>query len=168
MTLYDLPRSYSYSYNISLIKEPRWAVSQTEKMKNNSYYHSMQNVLPFHWPKARHVTGKQWSAHAQCRLTVFGLSVWLQIMFYSCDLSCVRNGRSPRFPKIFIKKQTWFRMIKQLLIPWFVSVSQINYFFQSSASANNWSRFWQIVIFFSTLPIIVNYFSMQKAAGHRR
>ena len=43
----------------------------------------MQNVLPFHWPKARHVTGKQWSAHAQCRLTVFALSVWLQII-YSC------------------------------------------------------------------------------------
>ena len=82
MTLYDFPRSYSY--NISLIKEPRSAVSQTEKMKNNSYYYSMQNVLPFHWPKARHVTGKQWSAHVQCRLTVFGLSVWLQIMFYSC------------------------------------------------------------------------------------
>ena len=37
--------------------------------------------------------------------------------------SCVKNGRSLRFPKIFIKKQTnnWWSNDK-----WFVSVSQIN------------------------------------------
>ena len=87
----------------------------------------MQNVLPFHWPKARHVTGKQWPADAQCRLTVFGLSVWLQIMFYSCVnettlfsflRSLLREKRKiASLPEDIHYKQTWFRMIKQLLIP---------------------------------------------------
>ena len=71
--------------------------------------------------------------------------------------SCVKKGRSLRFPKIFIKKQTWWSNDKTIIelgyrkISWFVSVSQINYLPQPSASANNWSaRHWQITIFCST------------------
>ena len=28
-------------------------------VNNNDYYHSMQMFLPFHWPRAHHVTCKQ-------------------------------------------------------------------------------------------------------------
>ena len=75
---------------------------------------------------------------------MFGLSVWLQIIFYTCVketmlfsflLSLLReNGRSLRFPRIFMKKKNKLvdRMIKQLLKSVIakyrvVSVSQINY-----------------------------------------
>ena len=89
--------------------------------------------------------------------------VWLQIIFCSCvnettrDRSCVKKGRSLRFAKIFLKKQTRWSNDKTIIelgyrkISWFVSVSQINYLPQPSASANNWSaRHWQITIFCST------------------
>ena len=87
---------------------------------------------------------------------------WLQILFCSCiietalfsflrSLLC-KNGRSLRFPKIFLKKQTRWSNDKTIIelgyrkISWFVSVSQINYYLpQPLASANNWSaRHWQI------------------------
>ena len=69
---------------------------------------------------------------------------------------CVKKGRSLRFPKIFIKKQTWWSNDKAIIelgyhnIWWFASVSHINYLPQPSASATNWSaRRWQITMFFS-------------------
>ena len=72
-------------------------------------------------------------------------SVWLQIIFFSCIKETVpfsflrsllhENGRSLRFPRIFIKKKQtqWLndKIIIELSyckISWFVSVSQINYF----------------------------------------
>ena len=98
-----------------------------------------------------------------CSCAMSSNCVWLQIIFCSCvnettrDRSCVKKGRSLRFPKIFIKKQTWWSNDKTIIelgyrkISWFVSVSQINYLPQPSASANNWSaRHWQITIFCST------------------
>ena len=55
------------------------------------------------------ITAYKWSAHVQCRPTV-----WLQIIFCSCVKETVlfsflrsllrENGRSLRFPRIFIKK----------------------------------------------------------------
>ena len=75
----------------------------------------------------------------------------------SCDRSWGENGRPLRFPRIFIKKQTRWSNDKTIIelgyrkISWFVSVSQINYLPQPSASANTWSvRHRQITIFCST------------------
>ena len=103
---------------------------------------------------------KLWCAHAfNC--------FWLQILFCSCvnettlfsflRLLLHENGRLLRFPKIFLKKQTRWSNDKTIIelgyckISLFVSVSQINYLPQPSASANNWSaRHWQIMIFCST------------------
>ena len=98
-----------------------------------------------------------------CSCAMSSNCVWLQIIFCSCvnettrDRSCVKKGRSLRFPKIFIKKQTWWSNDKTIIelgyrkISWFASVSHINYLPQPSASANNWSaRHWQITIFCST------------------
>ena len=52
-----------------------------------------------------------------CSCAMLSNCVWLQIiscscvnetpLSLSCDRSSVKNGRSLRFPKIFIKKQTW-------------------------------------------------------------
>ena len=91
---------------------------------------------------------------------------WLQITFCSCVNETVlfsflqsllrENGRSLRLPKIFIKKQTRWSNGKKTFelgyrkISRFVSVSQINYLHQPSASH------WQIRIFFLT-------FSSRKA-----
>ena len=73
-----------------------------------------------------------------CSCAMSSNCVWLQIIFCSCvnettrDRSCVKKGRSLRFPKIFIKKQTWWSNDKTIMelsyrkISWFVSVSQIN------------------------------------------
>ena len=93
--------------------------------------------------------------------------VWLQIIFCTCVKETVlfsflrsllrENGRSLRFPRIFIKKQTRWSNDKTIIelgyrkISWFISVSQINYLPQPSASANTWSvRHRQITIFCST------------------
>ena len=92
---------------------------------------------------------------------------WLQILFcssvnetalFSFLRSLLRgNGRSLRFPKIFLKKQTRWSNYKTVIelgyrkISWFVSVSQINYLPKPKAEANNWStRYWKITIFCST------------------
>ena len=77
--------------------------------------------------------------------------VWLQIIFCSCVKETVlffflrslflENGRLLRFPRIFIKKQTRWSNDKAIIelgyreVSWFVSVSQINYLPQPSASA---------------------------------
>ena len=93
--------------------------------------------------------------------------IWLQIILCTCVKETVlfsflrsllsENGRSLRFPRIFIKKQTRWSNDKTIIelgyrkISWFVSVSQINYLPQPSASANTWSvRHRQITIFCST------------------
>ena len=129
---------------------------------NNGHYHSMQFFLfigrqPTTW------TSNNCLQIMSCSCAMLSNCVWLQIIFCSCvnettrDRSCVKKGRSLRFPKIFIKKQTWWSNDKTIIelgyrkISWFVSVSQINYLPQPSASANNWSaRHWQITIFCST------------------
>ena len=98
-----------------------------------------------------------------CVCAMLSNCVWLQIIFCSCvkettrDRSWVKKGRSLRFPKIFIKKQTWWSNDKTIIelgyrkISWFASVSHINHLPQPLASANNWSaRHWQITIFCST------------------
>ena len=129
---------------------------------NNGHYHSMQIFLfigrqPTTW------TSNNCLQIMSCSCAMLSNCVWLQIIFCSCvkeatrDRSWVKKGRSLRFPKIFIKKQTWWSNDKTIIelgyrkISWFVSVSQINYLPQPSASANNWSaRHWQITIFCST------------------
>ena len=80
--------------------------------------------------------------------------VWLQIIFCTCVKETVlfsflqsllhENGRSLRFPRYSLKKGTWWSNDKAIIIElghcrisWFVSVSQINYLPQPSASANN-------------------------------
>ena len=67
-----------------------------------------------------------------------------------CDRSCVKRGRSLRFPKIVVKKQTWWSNDKTIIklgyrkISRFASVSNINYLPKPKAEANNWSaRHWQ-------------------------
>ena len=98
-----------------------------------------------------------------CSCAMPSNSVWLQIKFCACVKETVlfsflrsllrENGRSLRFPRIFIKKQTRWSNDKTIIelgyskISWFVSVSQINY----SPKPNNWSaRHRQITIFCST------------------
>ena len=129
---------------------------------NNDHYHSMQFFLfigrqPTTW------TSNNCLQIMSCSCAMLSNCVWLQIIFCSCvkettrDRSWVKKGRSLRFPKIFIKKQTWWSNDKTIIelgyrkISWFASVSHINYLPQPSASANNWSaRHWQITIFCST------------------
>ena len=98
-----------------------------------------------------------------CSCAMLSNCVWLQIIFCSClnettrDRSCVKKGRSLRFAKIFLKKQTRWSNDKTIIelgyrkILWFVSVSQIDYFPKLKAEANKRSaRHWQITIFCST------------------
>ena len=84
-----------------------------------------------------------------CSCAMLSNCVWLQIIFCSYVKETVlfsflrsllhENGRSLRFPRIFIKKQTWWSNYKTIIelgyckISWFVSVSQINYLPQPSA-----------------------------------
>ena len=93
--------------------------------------------------------------------------VWLQIIFCSCvnktmrDRSCVKKGRSLCFPKIFIKRQTWWLNDKTIIILLLNSliaklrdlpVSHINIIWcVRHWLFDNWSvRHWQITIFCST------------------
>ena len=95
---------------------------------------------------------------------------WLQILFCSCVnettlFSFLRsllreNGRSLRFPKIFLKKQTRWSNDKTIIelsyrkISWFVSVSQINYL---QLVTTDKSRY-----FAQPRPIIANYWYEQE------
>ena len=101
------------------------------------------------------------------------ISVLLQIIFCSCVIETTllcENGRSLSwaFKKRFNCWELWKIKLTQSLndkiiieldyrkISWFVSVLQINYLPQPSASANNWSaRHWQITIFWSTSSILL-------------
>ena len=81
-----------------------------------------------------------------CSWTMSSNCVWLQIILCSCVNETTRDtflrekGRSLRFPKIFVKKQTWWSNDKTISelgyhkISWFASVSYINYLPQPSAS----------------------------------
>ena len=85
-----------------------------------------------------------------CSCAMSSNCVWLQIIFCSCvnettrDRSCVKKGRSLRFAKIFLKKQTRWSNDKTIIelgyrkISWFVIVSQINYLAKPKTEANNW------------------------------
>ena len=100
---------------------------------------------------------------------------WLQILFCSCVnestlFSFLRsllyeNGRSLRFLKIFLKKQTRWSNDNTIIelgyrkISWFVGVSQINYLPQPFASANNLLATDKSRYFAQPRPIIVNYYS---------
>ena len=94
--------------------------------------------------------------HAQCRPTVFGFkclaanNIWSRRFSLSFLPSLSgENGNSLHMhlllPKMFIKKQTRWSNYKIIIklgyrkIPWFVSVSQINYLREPSVSADNWS-----------------------------
>ena len=102
--------------------------------------------------------------------------VWLQIIFCTCVKETVlfsflrsllrENGRSLRFPKIFLKKQTRWSNDKTIIelgsrkISWFVSVSQITYFSLRLRQiidllATDKSRY-----FAQPRPIIANYCRM--------
>ena len=90
--------------------------------------------------------------------------VWLQIIFCTCVKETVlfsflrsllrENGRSLRFPRIFIKKnKLGDRMIKQLLYPVIAKYRDLSVSRRSIIylSRNNWSaRHRQITIFCST------------------
>ena len=56
-----------------------------------------------------------------CSCAMSSNCVWLQIIFCSCvnettrDRYCMNKGKSLRFPKIFIKKQTWWSNDKTIM-----------------------------------------------------
>ena len=85
-----------------------------------------------------------WSAN-NCLL----ISVLLQVIFCSCIIETTllcENGRSDQAER-WSNDKTIIEL-GYCKASWFVSVSQINYLPQPSASANNWSaRHWQITIF---------------------
>ena len=86
---------------------------------NIFYYHSMKIFLPFHWPKAHHVTANNFLQIMVCSCAMSSNCVLLQIIFCSCvnDRSCVKKGRWLCFPKMVVKKnKLGGRMIKQFLI----------------------------------------------------
>ena len=98
-----------------------------------------------------------------CSCVVPSKRVLLQIIFCSCVIGTTFSREKWQIASlscqevIKIWKQTWWSNNKTIIelgyrkISWFVSVSQINYLPQPSASANNWSaRHWQITIFCST------------------
>ena len=111
--------------------------------------------------------------------------VWLQIIFctrvketmlFSFLRSLLReNGRSPRFPRILLKKKTRWSNDKTIIelgyriISWFVSVSQINYLEKRPGDEVVCLSLWlrQIIdllaadktrYFAQPRPIIVNYY----------
>ena len=110
---------------------------------------------------------KRLSAHAQCRLTMFDLNVWLHIIFCLC-VNEIKPRFSPFCDRSWVKikasrRHSWKsklgdRMIKQLLnlviakyhdLP--ISRSSIICLIRQITSANNWSAYhWQITIFCST------------------
>ena len=130
--------------------------------------------------KTKHITRTIYIIHIRCIFSFLFIgreltkwpannclqvSVLLQIIFCSCvietTLSCENGGSVPRagrewFHTFCWSKERWSndKTIIELgyrKISWFVSVSQIDYLPQSSATGNNWSaRHWQITIFCST------------------
>ena len=98
-----------------------------------------------------------------CSCVVPSKRVLLQIIFCSCVIGTTFSREKLQIASlscqavIKIWQQTWWSNNKTIIelgyrkISWFVSVSQINYLPQPSASANIWSaRHWQITIFCST------------------
>ena len=104
--------------------------------------------MPFHWPRAHHVTCKWLPTNNGLLMRNV---VQLEIIFFSCVnettlFTFLRgNSTSLRFPKIFIKKKPR-RSNDKTTIELGYRLSFV------SVSVNNWSaRHWQITIFCSTL-----------------
>ena len=152
----------------------------TSSYNNNNYHcHSMQTFFFFIGQKPTTWPANNCLQIMGCSCTMLSNCVWLQIVFCSCvnettrDHSRVKKGRSLCFPKIFIKKQTWWSNDKTIIelgyrkISWFANVSHIKYLPQPSASANNWSsRHWEITIFFSTSIIIIIIHCSHHLSSH--
>ena len=115
------------------------------------YYHSLQIFLPFHWLRTRHVTCKKLLTNNGLLMrnvvqlclaanNILLMRKWNQAFSFLRSL-LRENGRSLRFPKIFIKNQTRWSKDKTIIelgcrkISWFFSVLQINYLPQPSVSA---------------------------------
>ena len=118
---------------------------------------------------------KKW--RTTCSLAQCHPTVWLQIIFCSCVMETVlfsflrsllrENGRSLRFPKIFIKKnKLGDRMIKQLLYPVIAKYRDLSVSCRSIICLS--LRLQQIIDLLATdksryfaqpRPIIVNYFT---------
>ena len=108
-----------------------------------------------------------------CSCAMSSNCVWLQIIFCSCvnettrDRYCMNKGKSLRFPKIFIKKQTWWSNDKTVIelgyhkISWFASVSHINYLPQPLAWAIDLLAADNSRYFAQPRPIIGNCFWSQ-------
>ena len=104
-------------------------------------YHSTQIFLPFHRPKAHIVTCNN---YLQIMVRSCGMSfncVWLlfgnclatnhillmrkqNLSSPYCDRSCVKNGRSLRFPKMFIEKQTLWSNDKTIIGRGYIEICQ--------------------------------------------
>ena len=144
--------------------------SQDKIMQAKCYCHSMQTFLPFHIGRKQIWPANNCLQIMVCSCLMIPNCVWLQKIFCPCinetmrDRSCLKKGRLLHFPKIFIKKQTWWSNDKTIIdlryrkILWFASASHINYLPQPSASANNWSaRPDKSQYFAQPRPLIVNY-----------
>ena len=123
-----------------------------------SYNYLMQIFLPFHWPRAHHVTCKYLPTNNGLlmgnvvQLCLVANNILLKPRFSpSCDHSCVKMAAFRKYlseNKLgdwMINNYYWTLYSK--IISWFVSVSQIN----CLPKPNNWSaHHWQNTIFCST------------------
>ena len=129
----------------------------------------MQFFLPFHWPRAPRGPANNCPQNnglhmhnvvRPCLAAINNIPLTLKwkhaFLLLPILLLLHENGRSLRFTKIFIKKETWWSNDKTIIelghrkISWFVSVSQINYFICLRSA-----RHWQITIFCSQPPPII-------------
>ena len=120
---------------------------------NNNNYNSMYFFLPFHWPRAHHMTANN----------CLQISVLLQIIFCSCVIEATllsENGRSfsqagrEWFDIFSWSQERWSndKTIEQGWAKYVVSVSQNNYLPHHSASANNRSAHHKSLYFAQPCP----------------
>ena len=150
---------------INYLPKPKAEVNNWSKFASSKFFFLFIGREPTTWPTINCLQIMVCSCAMQSNSV--WLSVWLQIIFCSCVKETVlfsvlrsllrENGRSLRFPRIFIKKnKLGDRMIKQLLNSVIakyrdLSVSRRSIICPPSASANNWSaRHRQSTIFCST------------------
>ena len=107
--------------------------------------------LPFHWPRVHTWPANNCLRIMVCSCVVPSKRVLLQIIFCSCVIGTTFSREKWQIASlscqevIKIWKQSWWSNDKTIMelgyhkISWFVSVSQINYLPQPSASANNLS-----------------------------
>ena len=131
----------------------------------NYNYHSIGRESTT-WP------ANNWLLIMVCSCVVPSKRVLLQIIFCSCVIGTTFSREKWQIASlsceevIKIWKQTWWSQNDKTIIElgyrkisWFVSVSQIIYLPQPSASANNWSaRHWQSRYFAQPRPLIVKYY----------